>query len=157
MNLRRRVLSGAAAGAEATLAMSVVMLGARRFGMVEKVAPEAITDTATRRLGLDPPERVDNLLAGLAHFGYGTGAGALYALASTRLPRRLVGAFGGTVFSCLLGVASYQGWVPAFGALPPLDEQGRGRQASLLLSHLTYGVALGYLLEERHDTRVNEH
>jgi hypothetical protein len=146
-----RLLRGAGAGAAATLPMSAVMLGAGRLGLMGEQPPEAVTqEAAGEAAGTRPHGRASNALASLAHVGFGTGSGAVYALLPrpTGIPAPVTGmAFGLAVWS-----ASYQGWVPRFGALPHPEHDRKDRVAVMILAHLVFGAALGALQQRRNPT-----
>ena len=134
---------GAVAGLAATLAMSAVMLGARRLRGEGEPGPEIVTQRALGQAGASVGEGAEHALATVAHLAYGCSAGALFGLARPWLPldRRL----RGPLFGLALGVAGYEGWVPALGLFPPLHEQRRERRVPLLAAHLVYGWVLGAL------------
>jgi hypothetical protein len=136
-------LRGAASGAIASAAMGSVFLGARRSGFVSKVAPEEITETALDAVGVDAPETEENAASTIAHIAFGAASGALYGLLSRHLP---VGPLsGGLAFAGVVMVASYEGWVPAVGALPPLHRQTPAGRWTLIAGHVVYGAVLGHL------------
>lgn len=135
------VVRGAVGGVVATAAMSVVMLGARRYGLVGKLAPEEITEDALDAAGVDRDESTEDAVTVASHFAYGTGSGVAYALAGARLPGPPV--LRGVVFATGLLLVSYQGWVPAARILPPLQAQTPGGRWTLVVSHLVFGATLG--------------
>ena len=136
------VARGAAGGVVVTGAMSGVMLASYATGRVRKVAPEAITERALDVVG-GASKPVEQAATAASHFVYGTVNGVLFSLAASRLPGRPIAK--GVLFGLALLVLSYQGWVPAVGILPPLDEQKRARFATLTLAHLVYGGVLGWM------------
>jgi hypothetical protein len=137
----RRLVSGAASGLAATVAMSGVMLGAKRLGLLGKAPPKKIVQWLLGRVS--PGLRRDEVatpVAVLAHLGYGAGAGALFGLLSRR-----GGAVKGALFGLAVWAASYRGWIPAVGIMPPPGLDRPGRQPALVLAHLVYGATLGHL------------
>jgi hypothetical protein len=138
---------GAGAGAIASVAMGLVFLGARRAGVVSKVAPEELTETALDTAGVDAPESAENAASSLSHIGFGAVNGALYGLLQPHLPVRPV--LGGMGFAGLVLAGSYEGWVPAIGALPPLHAQTSGGRWTLIAGHVVYGAVLGLLTPAR--------
>ena len=138
---------GAVAGAVASSAMGLVFLAARRAGIVSKVAPEEITETALHTVGIDAPETAENAASTMSHIAYGAASGALYGLLQPHLPVGPVS--GGLAFAGLLMAASYEGWVPAVGALPPLHVQTPGGRWTLIVGHAVYGALLGQLAPVR--------
>jgi hypothetical protein len=140
------VMAGAVAGLAATALMSVLMLAARAAGVAPKLPPTKIADdaiqAATDRPATPEEERV---VAPVAHFAFGAGAGAAFGLAAGALriggsvPATLAGiAFGSAVY-----LVSYQGWIPALGILPPASRDDRGRVATMVGAHWVYGAVLG--------------
>ena len=136
------LVRGAAAGAVATAAMSVVMLAFRR--PMGEQPPDAIATKAAHAVGASPNERQADAMAVVAHLGFGAGTGALYALGPRVGPPVLRGVVTG------LGVwaVSYQGWIPALGILPKASEDRPARPAVMVTAHVVYGAVLG-ALEER--------
>ncbi len=134
---------GAGAGATASGAMGLVLLGATRAGIVSKVAPEEITEGALDAVGVNAAEAAANAASTMSHFASGAASGALDALVHGRLPVAPV--LGGVAFAGLLMVASYEGWVPAVGALPSLRAQTPGGRWTLIAGHAVSGAVLGQL------------
>ncbi|MCW2713915.1 MAG: hypothetical protein JWN88_962 [Frankiales bacterium] len=138
--LSRSVVRGAAAGLTGTTAMSVLMLLSDRLGLLGRQPPQAISDRAVHLVGGDlPSESESRALGVLAHLGFGVAAGGAYAL----LPARLPPVLRGSAWGLLVYAVSYQGWVPALGALPPASRDRRDRVAVMVTSHLVYGAVLG--------------
>lgn len=140
-------MAGAAAGAVATVPMSVLMLGAGRLGLMGEQPPEAITKEAVADVtGTEPHGATSDALASLAHLAFGAGSGAAYAV----LPRpgQVPAPVAGMAFALATWAASYRGWVPRFGALPHADYDRNDRVAIMVAAHLVFGAALG-ALEER--------
>jgi hypothetical protein len=143
MTLLSTVLRGAIAGAVATVAMSGHMLWARHTGRVDALAPEHITDAAFIAAGHQPSNAEHVLGTAVAHLAFGSGTGALLAVASRG---RRVPFGGGTAYGLAVAALSYQGWVPALGILPPLRQAPSGRQNEIVVSHVIYGSVLAGLL-----------
>jgi hypothetical protein len=132
---------GAAAGTAATAAMSGLMLAAGRAGLMGRQPPEAIVRQAGARTAVEPRGRLADVLAVVAHLGFGAGTGAAYAL----LPRSRRPVLRGVAVGEAVYAVSYAGWVPAFGALPRPGRDRPGRQAVMVAAHLVYGGVLGAL------------
>jgi hypothetical protein len=143
------VTRGSAAGVAATVAMSAVMLAAQKLGLEGEQPPEAIVEAALDAADVDRSERTENALATLAHLGFGASCGAVYALLRRwlRTPGPPVG--HGVGFGLGVYAASYQGWIPALGILPPPRRDRSDRQVSMALAHVVYGAVLGRLAEDR--------
>ncbi len=70
------VVDGAIGGGLATMAMSVVMLGARRVGLVEELPPERMATVALDAAGQRARTgRVREALAVVLHVGFGVATG----------------------------------------------------------------------------------
>jgi uncharacterized membrane protein YagU involved in acid resistance len=131
---------GAAAGVAATAAMSVVMLGAQRNGLVPEPPPELLVDRTLDAAGVQADEKTTNAAATVSHFAFGAAAGALFGVLRRHLP--WPPPWPGLAYGTAVAAASYQGWIPAAGLLPPLDDQSPGLRRTVVLSHLVYGATL---------------
>jgi hypothetical protein len=127
-------------GVLATGAMSLVMLAARRLGIVGKLAPEHITEAALDAAGVERDEGEEDVATSLAHFAYGTANGAVFGLIGPHLPGPRL--FRGLVFAGGLLLISYEGWVPAARILPRLRAQTAGGAWTLITGHIVYGLIL---------------
>jgi hypothetical protein len=141
MRMLTRTVRGAVAGVAATAAMSALMVGAERGGVMPGQPPRMIVDRFAPRLDASTADTV----ALLMHGAYGAAAGAGYALGRGRR----ASAASGAVFGVLLWAAGYEGWVPVLGVLPPAHRDDRGRVLAMVLGHATYGAVLGALLARR--------
>src|SRR5258705_9467837 len=81
----------------------------------------------------------------LAHFGYGSAVGAVYARIADNVP--LPGAFKGVIFGLIVWAVSYLGLLPALGILRPATRQPRRRSALMIAAHVVWGAALGMLTD----------
>jgi hypothetical protein len=127
------VLRGAAAGAAATAPMTAVMLAGRRA--VGKQPPTRIVERAEEVVGVDPPRTATNALAAAAHVGMGMSIGAAYGL----LPKGMASAL---TLCAAVYTASYEGWIPAIGALPPAHDDKPLRPPVMIAAHAVFAVAL---------------
>lgn len=130
----------------ATAAMSLVMLAAEKAGVIGGLAPKHIVRAAVPPVD-QAPEPVTDGLSTAAHFAYGAGNGALFAIVAPRLPGPR--SVRGPVFGLALLAGSYGGWLPAAGLFPALHRQQPGRRATLLGGHLVYGAVLGWVGQPR--------
>lgn len=144
------LLVGAMAGVLSTVAMSAVMLGAKRAGLTGELPPERITRRAIDAVSAEPlDDHTEDAIAAVAHLGFGAGAGALFGLLTTpkvaarRSPA--IAALTGMLYATGIWLVSYQGWVPALGLMPPASGDRRGRVVTMLAAHWVYGAALGTL------------
>jgi hypothetical protein len=138
---------GAAHGAAATVAMTASMLLAKRLGLMGRTPPSKLTARMMRRLGVPPVTPLHEVATTAGHFGYGAGLGALFAVLQPRLPGPP--AVHGALFGAVVWAASYAGWIPAVGLMPPPHRDRPGRQLSMLVSHLIFGGVLGALAPGR--------
>ena len=120
--------------------MSGVMLAADRAGHLGYPPPQAIGEqTVQLASGSRPAAATGRALGLAAHLGFGASAGAAYAL----LPRVAGPLARGIGWGLAVYAASYQGWVPAMGALPPASRDRRDRVAVMVAAHVVYGGLLG--------------
>ena len=145
-----RLLTGALAGVVATAPMTVVMEILHRWPRPESepLPPHQITLEIAEQAGVkphldEPSERIATIL--VSHFGYGAGAGALYAPLAARVPGHP--AVKGAAFGLLVWALSYLGWLPAAGILPPATENTPRRNALMITAHLVWGATTGLLAE----------
>ena len=113
-------------------------------------SPQEIVRGLRRRAGLRAlPGSVDNVLTAAAHLGYGVASGIVFSLLRRRRASRAQSTALGAAFGAALWGASYSGWVPAAGLLPPPHRDRPGRQPVLIAAHLIYGAVLGSLAGPR--------
>ena len=135
------------AGTLATGAMSALMMGARRSGLMGQMPPEKITSRALDAAGFwRRHPQVQDLLATALHFAFGGGAGAMFAVGSRQVNPPLPPAIQGMLWGTAVWGVSYLGWVPALGIMPPATRDRPGRAMTMLSAHWLYGAVLGQLL-----------
>jgi hypothetical protein len=137
----KNLMRGAAGGLAGTAAHTAVMLAARSLGLAGKLPPKAITDRMLERLGVHPTHETRVALAAAQHVGFGAATGALFGLAAPR--SRMKSILAGSLYGTAVWLASYEGWVPAIGALPRARRDRPDRQAMLLGAHVAFGAVLG--------------
>ena len=146
-----RFLAGAVAGLLATAPMTLAMN--RMHGHLpaherQPLPPRRITMRALRKLGakehLDEPQKHGATL--LAHYGYGTAAGALFGPVAPR--RRVESVVGGVGYGLLVWAGSYFGLLPALGLHPPATRDATRRNALMIAAHVVWGATLGALAHE---------
>jgi uncharacterized membrane protein YagU involved in acid resistance len=140
-------LAGCVAGLLATVPMTAAMVRLhRRLPQSQRYAlpPRIITDGVMSRLPLagrhvpwDGPRR-----ALAAHFAFGAATGALYG-AGTSHESVSAGITTGVAFGIGVWAASYMGWVPLTGLMPPASRQPAQRNVMMAASHIVWGAALG--------------
>ena len=143
-----------AAGAVAGLAATVPMTAAKKLaqGMLpaherHPLPPRHIMMRSLRKAGLRPhatlhePQRRALTLA--AHYGYGTGAGALFGLLAPRNMPDAVAA--GVGYGLIVWAASYLGLMPALDLHRPATREPAGRNTLMIAAHLVWGATAGLL------------
>jgi hypothetical protein len=82
-------------------------------------------------------------LATVAHYGFGTLAGAIYAALVPRGARPAAGA----LYASAIWAVSYQHILPRLRLMPPPRRDDTSRQVVLAVDHVIYGVVLDACLE----------
>lgn len=143
-----QLAQGAVAGFLATVPMTIVMLaGHRRLPATQRyrLPPRLITERAAARSPLSHG-RPGSLSTLAAHFGFGAATGAVYAAGQTELQRQYP-ASTGIGYGLIVWAASYLGWVPAMGLMPPATQQPAARNAMMIAAHIVWGAALGVAIK----------
>jgi hypothetical protein len=140
------LMIGAAAGAAATVPMTVVMetLHERLPGEPPRpLPPREITENMTAHAGVhdDLDERDKQQLTLAGHFGYGALCGALFGLVAPRGPAAAM--TSGAAFGLTVWGVSYLGLLPGLGVRHHAKHDPPARNALMIAAHLVYGVATG--------------
>jgi hypothetical protein len=142
MTSSEQALTGAAAGLAATIAMTAFMKVAHRPLLPSTqrypLPPRLITDFFQGRQTPFHRETIGKADAYLLHFLFGAAAGAIYGLGRVSSPSRPAG----ITYGVAVWAASYLGWVPAIGALPPAHKQPRERTLLMVAAHIVWGATL---------------
>jgi uncharacterized membrane protein YagU involved in acid resistance len=141
IGLGARLVIGGIAGFVATMAMTTAMRRLhKRLPDKERypLPPREIVDAT-----LDPPPAATPDLTLIAHFAYGAGCGALIAAANPRIGKVSGALAGGGIW-----LASYMGWIPAFGVLKPATEHPMRRDAVMLAAHFVWGWSASEAMRE---------
>ncbi len=140
-------VDGAIGGGLATVAMSLVMLGARRVGLVGELPPERMVavalDAADQRARKG---RARDALAVVLHVGFGVTTGALFGILYRRLRLPVPALPQGMIYGSLVWLVSYMGWIPALGLMPVATRDEPRRPVVMVLAHEVYGAVLGALV-----------
>ena len=144
----KKMLIGAAAGAAATVPMTIVMetLHERLPGEPARpLPPREITEGVVAKAGLqgEVREGEKQVLTLAGHFGYGAVCGALFGLMAPRTPGAAVAA--GAAFGLSVWVGSYLGWLPSVGVRHDAREDPPARNGLMIAAHVVYGAATGAL------------
>lgn len=135
-----RSLAGAAAGVVATGAMTAWLAVPKLGGALGEPPPRKLTRKLLGRLGLDVSGAPLEVVTALSHLAYGAVCGVGYALLT---PPSRSGAARGAAFGTAVWAASYAGWIPKVGLMPPPQADRPGRPTSMVVAHLVFGAALG--------------
>lgn len=137
---------GSARGLVATVAMSVPMLAGGGAGIMGRQPPKRITDETVDSTGLEHAGETErHAAATAAHLAFGVSNGALFSVLRAHLRPPGPSVVHGLCYAVAVWAASYKGWVPALGALPPPEQDRPRRQRVIFLAHLVYGAVLGGL------------
>jgi hypothetical protein len=145
----KRLLRGAAAGAAATVPMTVVMetLHEQLPGEPARpLPPREITESIASKAGVDEqiPEHHMEDLTLAAHFGYGAACGALLGAVAPKHPAGAV--VTGMLFGLGVWAGSYKGWLPAFNIRHDAEHDPPARTGLMVVAHLVWGAAAGMML-----------
>jgi hypothetical protein len=138
--------TGLAAGALATVPMTLVVVTARRLGLFRTPPPEQIAKTAADDVGLgdvaDEPAFGPIWLA--LHLGFGAVCGLGYQQLQLRvgLPKPLLA--GGAVYGVFVWVVNYLGLMPLLGLFPRPRQAGARRTGVMIVAHVVYGVGVAF-------------
>jgi hypothetical protein len=91
-----------------------------------------------------PDRRTRSWLGSAAHYAFGGGAGATYALAACRVPMLRTGR--GLLYGALVWAIADQGITPALGLSRSPRQLTPGMHAYSLVGHLVYGATLDAVL-----------
>jgi uncharacterized membrane protein YagU involved in acid resistance len=144
-----RLLAGAAAGAAATVPMTIFWeaMHPRLPGEPPRpLPPREVAEALAVKAGVNRQldERQIEHLALALHFGYGTLTGAIFGTVAPRGRARAVGA--GALFGLGVWATSYLGWLPATGVRHSPRWDPPARTALVIASHLVWGAAAGFFL-----------
>lgn len=131
-----KMIFGALAGLTATTAMTCFMrLTFDHLPMQHRypLPPRELTDAVASTGSDRHPDKAG--LTVVAHFAYGSLAGALYPLIGKHRA-------GGCLYGILVWCLSYLGWIPVMRLLRPATEHPYKRNLLMLGAHLIWGAAL---------------
>jgi hypothetical protein len=134
---------GALAGVMGASCMSVMRMGARRQGLLDKAAPQAVEAWLMKRLHTEPPGGVagHQALSELFHLGYGLLWGAGWGFA---LGRRRPGARWGALFGLAQWAVGFLGYLPALRITERAHKVRPETHAVNILSHLVWGAVVAF-------------
>jgi uncharacterized membrane protein YagU involved in acid resistance len=146
LRLSSRLVIGAIAGVVGTMAMTSAMRRLHaRLPEAERypLTPREIVDST-----LEPDEAAARELTTASHFAYGAACGALLAAANPR-----TGTASGAGAGVAVWLASYMGWIPAFGILKPATGHPVRRNLLMIGVHLVWGAATAKAMRELSDAQ----
>jgi hypothetical protein len=132
------VLHAALRGAIASMAMTGIRSLTQTLGIVGQTPPQAIFKQKARGLMRRVPRRRRVAAVELAHWGYGSGGGVVFALLPEGVRRR---ACAGPVYGIVLWLGFEAAIAPALG-LSQSRELRLGERLALAADHLLYGFVL---------------
>lgn len=141
-----RLLLGAAAGAAATVPMTMVMEKLHELLPGEParpLPPREITESVAEKAGV-AEEMAESDLEDLtlgAHFAYGAACGAALALIAPKKPAAAVGV--GMLFGLGVWAGSYLGWLPALQVRHHARYDPPARNGLMIAAHIVWGAAAG--------------
>jgi hypothetical protein len=138
----RRILAGAAAGVIATGPQSAVVWGARAAGIYHRRPPPEVVAEGPTNAAVDAgvlPAQLGRPAMLAEHMGFGAAGGALFALVSKVIQPAPI---AGIVTGLVIWKASYDGWIPALRIMPPPEKDEAGRQVTMVIAHVAYGLSL---------------
>ena len=143
------LLIGAAAGAAATVPMTVVMetLHERVPGDPPRpLPPREVTEGLAVKAGVNDElsERDVQNLTLAAHFGYGAACGAVLGAIAPRSTPAAV--FTGMAFGGGVWAGSYLGWLPAIGVRQPATDDPPARSGLMIVAHMVWGATAGAMI-----------
>lgn len=145
-----KAVTGLLAGAVATGPMTVAMIFLhRRLPRRERypLPPRGVVEKMTQAFGArqELDESTKSALTMVAHFGYGSAMGLLYAFLTGEV--RAAAVLKGILFGLLVWAGSYLGLLPVVGILKPATERPARRNLLLIGVHIVWGAMLGRLVE----------
>lgn len=148
-SLASDVLRGAKASLAASVVMGAGLLLAKKLGWLGRPPPKILTQRMLKRVGLASLARgsSSNVATTVGHFAYGAAMGAAYGLLAGKLSGKPARVAAGVGWGTAVWAASYAGWIPAVGLMPPAQVDSRSRQATMLAAHWLFGSVLGMMFD----------
>lgn len=142
----KKLMLGAAAGAAATVPMTVAMEKLHQMLPGEParpLPPREITESIAAKAGvaeeISEPQ-MQTLTLG-AHVGYGAACGAVLALIAPGNKTAAVGV--GALFGLAVWAGSYKGWLPALHVRHDAKFDPPARTGLMIAAHMVWGAAAG--------------
>jgi uncharacterized membrane protein YagU involved in acid resistance len=138
----RRILAGATAGVIATGPQSAVVWGSRAAGVYHRRPPPEVLAEGPTNAAVDAgvlPSHLWRPAMLVEHVGFGAAGGILFAFVSSVVRPTML---AGVVTGLAIWKASYDGWIPALRIMPPPERDETGRQLTMVIAHVAYGLSL---------------
>ena len=142
----KNLLIGAAAGAAATVPMTMAMETLHELLPGEPATPlppREITESLAEKAGVadavTEPQMQTLTLGG--HIGYGATCGAVLGLIAPKSTSAAVGV--GMLFGLAVWAGSYKGWLPALHVRHDARHDPPARSGLMIAAHLVWGAAAG--------------
>jgi len=135
------IAHGALRGAVAAMAMSGIRVVTVDLGLVRETPPREIARRRARGLLRHVPRNRRRSAVELAHWAYGAGGGAVFAMLPATVRRR---AWAGPVYGLAAWAGFQFGLAPALG-LVHARRPNPTESLALALDHLVYGLVLSEL------------
>lgn len=147
-SIPRELAGGAAAGVLATLAMSTVMLGAQRLGLLGEQPPRKISNAILDEVAPEANEATRELGTTVVHLGIGAAAGIAHQVGRRVVGRPRPAAPLGAAVGGGFWALNYWVLAPASGLMPPPDRDRPDRPIVMFVAHIVWG-AVSALLGDR--------
>jgi hypothetical protein len=135
--------------------MSVAMAMERKLGLLGEPPPRKIVRTLRRRIGIvGTSQGAENAATVAAHWGFGIAAGAVFGWLHGGARGKLRSSLLGAGYGAAVWAASYGGFIPALGILPPPRRDRPFRPAAMIAAHLVFGSVLGAFVERLSPSRA---
>lgn len=152
--LIRGAIAGAAGTAVMTLMMKQVASRVMPADMLpDEFAPKRVVEWAEEQAG-EPNALTDSqeqAAAMGAHFGYGSGSGAVYGLLRETLINDVPAPVAGVIFGVAVWAVSFQGWMPALGVQEATTDQPPRKWPAPIMMHMVYGASTALAYEALED------
>jgi uncharacterized membrane protein YagU involved in acid resistance len=150
------LLRGAAAGFVATIPMTLTMGALRAMLPREQVRPappREVVDQAVDKVvektnaSIAPDHEDRTAMTAVAHFAFGTVAGAVYG---ALIDRREASSTSGVAYGLAVWALAYGVGLPSLDLHPAAQEDTSDRNQVLIASHVVWGAVLGAMAGDGH-------
>jgi hypothetical protein len=154
-----KLMTGATAGAAATVPMTIAMETLHAWLPGEPPAPlppREVTESLADKAGVadEISETQMQALTFGAHVGYGAACGALLGLIAPKQPFAAAGV--GMLFGLAVWAGSYKGWLPALSIRHDAAFDPPARNGLMIAAHLVWGAAAGLEIASAHSGREED-